>query len=91
MQQIIDRLRSEFLEMPGLRLTAAQVQRFCGIDPGLCQTVLDALVDSNFLRKGSDGSYAWIGDHPSPRMAKADLAEPASIHGLFGGVRRCFF
>jgi hypothetical protein len=46
---LLERLRAEFLEMPGLRLTPAQVQRLCGIDPGMCQSLLDALVAATFL------------------------------------------
>ena len=35
-EQILDRLRGEFREMPGMRLTVEQVQRLCGIEPALC-------------------------------------------------------
>jgi len=45
MKRTIERLRAEFLEMPGLRLNVKQVQRLCGVDAELCQDVLDALVD----------------------------------------------
>jgi hypothetical protein len=54
----IERLRSEFLEMPGLRLTKKQVQRLCGIDEASCTAALNALVDLKFLRVNADGSYA---------------------------------
>ena len=56
--------------MPSLRLTPEQVQRLCGIDPTLCRTVLDALVDMNFLCVKADGAYARVSDgadHPRPR------------------------
>jgi len=43
------RIRAEFLEMPGLRLTLAQVHRLCGGDRASCETVLRALVDERFL------------------------------------------
>ncbi len=56
-KQIIDRLQAEFLEMPGLRLTAGQIQRLCGIERLRCQAVLDALVDRKFLRSNADGTY----------------------------------
>ena len=67
------RLRAEFLEMPGLRLTPEQVQRFCGVESPLCQLVLDVLVDEQFLCVRSDGHYARLttGHHPHP--AKVDL------------------
>jgi len=57
MTYVIDRLRAEFLEMPGLRLTARQVARLCGVDEPMCQAVLDALVDVGFLRANADGTY----------------------------------
>jgi hypothetical protein len=71
-QDILDRLRAEFMEMPGLRLKAAQVQRLCGLERKMCQTVLDMLVDEKFLSVTSDGQYARLtsGHHPNP--AKAD-------------------
>jgi hypothetical protein len=58
MRRTIERLRAEFLEMPGLRLSVAQTQRLCGVDPALCRDVLDALVDVKFLRVNPDGTYA---------------------------------
>ena len=39
----------EFVEMPGLRLTSEQVQRLCGVEPTICQLVLDSLVEAKFL------------------------------------------
>jgi hypothetical protein len=59
--------------MPGLRLTAAQVQRLCGIERTMCQRVLDSLVESQFLCVTPDAHYARLttGYHPHP--AKADL------------------
>jgi hypothetical protein len=58
----IERVRAEYLEMPGLRLTSAQVERLCGIEQTICNAVLDALVDARFLRLGTDGTYARLTD-----------------------------
>jgi len=68
MKRTIERLRAEFLEMPGLRLTVQQVQRLCGVDETLCQDVLDALVALKFLRRNADGSYARLGDGHTRRV-----------------------
>lgn len=70
----LERVRAEFLEMPGLRLTAAQVERLCGLERTLCRTVLDALVDARFLRVSADGIYGRLtdGEIPRPRAAKAE-------------------
>ena len=73
LQEVVGRLRAEFLEMPGLRLTSEQVQRLCGVERTTCQMVLDWLVDEQFLCVKSGGHYARLttGHHPHP--AKADL------------------
>lgn len=54
---IIRRVRGEYNEMPGLRLTVTQAQRLWGMDRIACDTVLSALVDVKFLRRNSDGAY----------------------------------
>jgi hypothetical protein len=54
---LIDRLRSEYTELPSLRLTAAQIRRMCDVDPLLCEAVLGALVEVGFLRRRGDGMY----------------------------------
>lgn len=53
----LERLRSEFLEMPGLQLTVTQAQRLCGIHPAVCLAMLDALVETRFLSLTGDGRY----------------------------------
>jgi hypothetical protein len=53
---LIQRVRSEFDEMPGLRLTPAQAARLLGLDHGSCERVITALVGSAFLRWTPDGS-----------------------------------
>jgi hypothetical protein len=72
-QDVFNRLRAEYTEMPGLRLKAEQVQRLCGIEETMCQLVLDSLVDEKFLCTKSDGRYARLTDGHHPRPAKADL------------------
>jgi hypothetical protein len=73
-QGTLERLRAEFVEVPGLRLTVDQVRRLCGIEPTVCKTMLDALVDSQFLCVKSDGRYSRSTDGVSvrPRPARAD-------------------
>ncbi len=56
-EQILRRIRAEYREMPDMRLRPEQVQRLCGIEGATCKEVLDALVDAQFLRVRSDGSY----------------------------------
>ena len=59
-QRVLERLRAEYLEMPGLKLRSEQVQRLCGIEPTMCKLVLDALVRANFLCLKSDGTYVRL-------------------------------
>jgi hypothetical protein len=57
---LADRVRSEFLEMPGLRLTMAQAVRLWGLDVPVCRDVIDTLVRSAFLRWTPAGTIARI-------------------------------
>jgi len=59
-QRVLERLRAEYLEMPGLKLRIEQVQRLCGIDETTCKLVLDALVKASILCLKSDGTYARL-------------------------------
>jgi hypothetical protein len=72
----VERLRAEFLEMPGLRLTRNQVQRLCGVDEVTCGAVLDTLVELNFLRVNPDGTYARVTEGRSVRPRPA-IAAPS--------------
>jgi hypothetical protein len=62
MESALQRLRGEFLEMPGLQLTFRQIQRFCGIEECECKAALDALVRAKFLCLKRDGTYARWSD-----------------------------
>jgi hypothetical protein len=72
---VVRRIRAEYLEMPGLRLTAEQVQRLCGLDQTMCQTVLDELVTAKFLCVKPDGHYVRLteGHFPNPQPVNATL------------------
>jgi hypothetical protein len=64
--------------MPGLQLTAEQVQRLCGIDPKTCRAVLDVLVRDDFLCVKPDGTYSRPSERkiPQPRAVRADSKLP---------------
>jgi hypothetical protein len=72
---VLQRIRAEYLEMPGLRLTQEQVGRLCGVERALCQMVLDALVAERFLYVTSDGRYTRLsdGERRRPHPARAEL------------------
>ena len=54
---LLNRVRSEFIEMPGLRLRIDQAQRLWNLDRAICESVLRSLVDAKFLG-GSRTIYA---------------------------------
>ena len=55
--RLLDIVRGEFLEMPGLRLTRKQAQRLWSLDADTCEAVLSTLEASQFLRHTRDGEY----------------------------------
>jgi hypothetical protein len=69
-EQILERLRAEYLEMPGMRLNLEQVQRLCGIERSMCKVALDALVETKFLCVRPDGSYVRLADASVPRQLR---------------------
>lgn len=58
MDDLLARVRGEYLEMPGLRLSCKQASRLWAVDPQTCQQLLRALADVRFLRCTSDGIYS---------------------------------
>lgn len=72
---LLKRIRAEYLEMPGLRLTLEQARRFCGVERALCKMVLDALVAEKFLCVKADGAYVRLteGVMARQRSVKADI------------------
>jgi len=59
---LVDRVRGEFLEMPGMRLTPAQAMRLWGVDAVLCHRIISALVGTEFLRWSTGGQVALADD-----------------------------
>ena len=55
--RLLDIVRGEFLEMPGLRLSKKQAQRLWAIDADTCEALLGTLEASHFLRHTRDGEY----------------------------------
>lgn len=56
-EALISRVRSEYMELPGLQLTPWQAQRLWALDREQCDAVLAALVEAAFLRRTQRGSY----------------------------------
>ena len=69
---ILQRIRAEYTEMPGLSLKPEQVQRLCGVDRALCEAALATLVETGFLSMRSDGAY---GRFRNPEISRARPAK----------------
>ena len=54
---LLRRVRSEFLEMPGLRLTPAQAARLWSLDRSTSDRILDGLTSAGFLSRNRHGAY----------------------------------
>jgi hypothetical protein len=57
---LVDRVRGEFNEMPGLQLTMPQAARLLGIEPEACQSVIDQLVAVEFLKRTPAGTIVRV-------------------------------
>jgi hypothetical protein len=58
---LVARVRGEFFEMPGLRLTLAQACRLWQVDMFTCETLLEYLVRVGVLCKTDSGFYIAAG------------------------------
>ncbi len=76
---MIERLKAEFLEMPGLKLTEAQAQRLWALDATSCSALLEALVNTNFLFKTRDGAFMRIERAAPMRASLATRSKSSSV------------
>jgi hypothetical protein len=58
--RLVQRVRNEFIEMPGLQLTLPQAARLWGLDLEASRQVIDALVEGAFLRWTPRGTVMRI-------------------------------
>jgi predicted transcriptional regulator of viral defense system len=54
---LVERARSEFIEMPGLRLTSDEACRLWRLDRTTCRRILERLARSGFLSRTRRGAY----------------------------------
>jgi DNA-binding IclR family transcriptional regulator len=55
--RLLDIVKAEYLEMPGLRLTGRQAQRLWALDTATCDALLGTLERAHFLRRSPGGDY----------------------------------
>ena len=80
-EPLLNRIRAEYREMPGLRLTTAQACRLWQLDAATCQAALRRLQDEQFLHCTRDGAYV------ATPTAGRSLAK-ASLSGVVRRERR---
>jgi len=57
LEALLQRVREQYREMPGLQLTKPQASRLFGVAPSVCAAMLRALVMENFLSRAGDGVF----------------------------------
>ena len=57
LEAMIERVRAEYREMPGLCLTVQQGSRFWHIDATACTRIFEALVAERVLRRTAAGAF----------------------------------
>ena len=81
---LVARIRGEFQEMPGLRLTVAEASRLWQLDASTCTAVVEALVVQGFLVCTRDGAFVALPaapkalnvDHTSARVTRGRHVAP---------------
>jgi len=57
LEALLQRVREQYRETPGLKLTKLQATQLFGVAPSVCAAVLRALVMENFLSRAGDGVF----------------------------------
>jgi hypothetical protein len=58
LSRAVQRVKAEFLEMPGLTLTVAQASRLWSFEASFCMAVLSALEEARFLVRTRHSTFA---------------------------------
>jgi hypothetical protein len=64
-QELLARIRGEYREMPGLRLTVEQACRLWQLEVARCLILLEQLVSEGTLYRRVDGAYCAFPDERS--------------------------
>ena len=75
---LIERIRSEYLALPGLKLSEAQARRLWPATDDALHAAIAALIDEGFLRCLPSGTYIAV-PRPHGTAAKADVV-PRATH-----------
>lgn len=58
-ESLLERIRGDFSENPGLRLTPWQFRQMWSLAPNESRVVMQQLKSAGFLREDTDGSLVW--------------------------------
>jgi hypothetical protein len=72
---LVARIRGEYREMPGLRLTFAQACRLWQVNAATCEVVLQTLLAEHFLVRTANGAFMAL---PTPQVARVTPLKAAS-------------
>ena len=78
MRQALVSIQTEYVEMPGLKLTLRQAQRLFNLSVEICHDALTALLAGGFLSETKDGSFIRRGGIPLS-IETLDLAARSSM------------
>ena len=84
---VVERVRMEYLEMPGLALTSRQATRLLNLDADVCEYVLAELVRDSFLSRTANGTFLRRASGPHQiRSGQCDVAstEPLKVEAEAG-------
>ena len=71
---LTDRIRAEFLELPGLKITFEQACRLWHSNEAQCMAALEALIEEGFLFRSPSGAFLAL-PKPHGKSMKAALAD----------------
>jgi hypothetical protein len=77
---VVDRVRGEFVEMPGLELTLPQAVRLWTLGADDCRFVIDALVDVGFLKWTTRRTVVRTGRDLRDRTGTSDSQHFCQTH-----------
>jgi hypothetical protein len=66
------RIQVEYIEMPDLKLTPAQIRRLCDLPQDICEAAIMALEQTGFLWRAADGRFV----RRALGRAGREIAEP---------------
>lgn len=80
-EDLCELIRSEYLEMPGLCLTAPQVGKLWNLDRSLCEMVVGRLVLEGFLRQNRNSELVLVDTfkHNAGRRQTGGDQRPAEL------------